>query len=405
MSECRIMRSLDPALGLQEGLGVRSVVSLEVWTLTISGRGTFLLALPMPWMQDVELYMNQKVQRLVPEMSAHFLGTMRVPAGEGQGKLQEGLWLVWNYQGSRTLEALIQSKSYPGNIAKVLLGVELVAEKKNRGSAKEVAKWVEWEVAQVAMKQLLEAIDTFHNIGIVHRDLKPSNVVLDEVEGKFRLIDLGACVDLRTGHNFVPNETVMDPKWAAPERFVMPPATTPSFPPDPLASLVSPFVWALNTPDRFDMYSAGIIFMQLCVKQLRYEPGLEAFNKELKKANYDLTRWRRQSRRISDADLAVLDAHDGAGWELAVSILRRRHNERQSFWPASLSDGKGRPSAPEALRHRFFSLGVPEEYRSYEGLVSVAEKKAARDAAAARAKAQGPQPRQKKGTGSLLGGG
>jgi len=83
---------------------------------------------------------------------------MRVPAGERPGKLQEGLWLVWNYQGSRTLEALIQSKNYPGNMAKVLLGVELVVEKKNRGSAKEVAEWVEWEVAQVAMKQLLESI-------------------------------------------------------------------------------------------------------------------------------------------------------------------------------------------------------------------------------------------------------
>lgn len=38
---------------------------------------------------------------------------------------------------------------------------------------------------------------------MVHRDVKPLNLVLDEEMRSFKLIDLGACVDLRSGYNFV----------------------------------------------------------------------------------------------------------------------------------------------------------------------------------------------------------
>ena len=48
----------------------------------------------------------------------------------------------------------------------------------------------------------------------------------------------------------------MDPTYAAPERFVMPPLTTPKYTPEPFASLISPLWWTLNSPDRFDIFSA-----------------------------------------------------------------------------------------------------------------------------------------------------
>jgi hypothetical protein len=48
---------------------------------------------------------------------------------------------------------------------------------------------------------------------------------------------------------------VIDPTYAAPEHYVMP-TCTPTLPPDPLCSVISPIVWILNTPDRFDLYSA-----------------------------------------------------------------------------------------------------------------------------------------------------
>ena len=31
----------------------------------------------------------------------------------------------------------------------------------------------------------------------------------------FKLIDLGACADLRTGKNYAPDETILDPKCVA----------------------------------------------------------------------------------------------------------------------------------------------------------------------------------------------
>ena len=46
-----------------------------------------------------------------------------------------------------------------------------------------------------------------------------------------------------------------------------------------MAALLSPVLWRLNTPDRFDMYSVGILFMQLVFAPLRPDNGLERFNK------------------------------------------------------------------------------------------------------------------------------
>jgi hypothetical protein len=46
-----------------------------------------------------------------------------------------------------------------------------------------------------------------------------------------------------------------------------------------VAALLSPVLWRLNTPDRFDMYSVGILFMQLVFAPIRNDNGLAAFNK------------------------------------------------------------------------------------------------------------------------------
>ena len=43
---------------------------------------------------------------------------------------------------------------------------------------------------------------------------QPLNLVLDERARVFKLIDLGACADLRTGKNYAPDETILDPKCA-----------------------------------------------------------------------------------------------------------------------------------------------------------------------------------------------
>jgi hypothetical protein len=37
---------------------------------------------------------------------------------------------------------------------------------------------------------------------------------------------------------------------------------TPRAPPPPVAAMLSPMLWQLNCPDRFDMYSAGVLLLQ-----------------------------------------------------------------------------------------------------------------------------------------------
>ena len=38
---------------------------------------------------------------------------------------------------------------------------------------------------------------------------------------------------------------------------------TPRAPPPPVAAMLSPILWQLNTPDRFDMYSVGVMLLQV----------------------------------------------------------------------------------------------------------------------------------------------
>jgi len=77
------------------------------------------------------------------------------------------------------------------------------------------------------------------------------------------------CKPLRTGFNFDPESTLLDPFYSPPENFIMPermPAP-PAFP--PLTASLSPIVWGATLPDLFDSFSAGLVLLQLCVPQLR----------------------------------------------------------------------------------------------------------------------------------------
>lgn len=60
----------------------------------------------------------------------------------------------------------------------------------------------------------------------------------------------------------------MDPRYAAPEEYIM--STQTAEPPAvPVALLLSPILWQLNLPDRFDMWAAGLILLQMCIPGLR----------------------------------------------------------------------------------------------------------------------------------------
>lgn len=64
-------------------------------------------------------------------------------------------------------------------------------------------------------------IQALHNAGLVHRDVKPMNIIFAEDEKSFKLIDLGACADLRSGTNYIPDESILDPTYCPPEQVLL----------------------------------------------------------------------------------------------------------------------------------------------------------------------------------------
>lgn len=100
----------------------------------------------------------------------------------------------------------------------------------------------------------------------------------------------------------------------------------------------------LNSPDLFDMYSAGIVLLQMAIPTLRSPAALKNFNLEMRTYGYDLDKWRDSTRMRSD--FQILDSDSGRGWDLAAKLISKRGSQR-----------KQRLSAAAALRHPYFLLG------------------------------------------------
>lgn len=64
-------------------------------------------------------------------------------------------------------------------------------------------------------------VQALHSAGLVHRDVKPLNIIFAEQQRRFKLIDLGACADLRTGTNYTPDESILDPNYCPPEQVLL----------------------------------------------------------------------------------------------------------------------------------------------------------------------------------------
>ncbi len=52
----------------------------------------------------------------------------------------------------------------------------------------------------------------------MHRDIKPANMILARERLRFLLVDLGAAVDLGSGTNYKPDESLLDPAFCPPEQ-------------------------------------------------------------------------------------------------------------------------------------------------------------------------------------------
>ncbi|RLN00351.1 serine/threonine-protein kinase STN8, chloroplastic [Panicum miliaceum] len=281
---------------------------------------------------DYEEWFNYRVARAAPETCADFLGSFVADKTKSEF-VKGGKWLVWKFEGDRTLANYLNDRGFPSNLEQLMFGRAL----RGLGTLERDAL-----VVKQVMRQLVTSLKRIHGTGIVHRDIKPSNLVVTR-RGQVKLIDFGAATDLRIGKNYVPDRTLLDPDYCPPELYVLP-EETPEPPPEPIAAILSPILWQLNNPDLFDMYSAGIVLMQMAIPTLRTQSGLKNFNSELRSAGYDLNKWRQSTRRRPD--LQILDLDSGRGWDLATKLISQRG-----------ANGGGRLSAAAALRHPYFLLG------------------------------------------------
>jgi hypothetical protein len=70
--------------------------------------------------------------------------------------------------------------------------------------------------------------------------------------------------------------------------------------------MLSPMLWQLNNPDRFDMYSVGVLLLQAAMPALRTDSALINFRRKLEQCKYDLNEWRRQQVHNCLALCAIL---------------------------------------------------------------------------------------------------
>ncbi|XP_048134689.1 serine/threonine-protein kinase STN7, chloroplastic isoform X3 [Rhodamnia argentea] len=268
----------------------------------------------------VEIWMNERVRRACASSCADFVYGFL----ENSSKKGGEYWLIWRFEGKSTLADLMQSKEFPYNVETMILG-----------EVQDLPKGIEREnrIIQTIMRQILFCLDGLHSTGIVHRDIKPQNIIFSEGSRTFKIIDLGAATDLRVGINYIPKEFLLDPRYAAPEQYIMS-TQTPSAPSAPVATALSPVLWQMNLPDRFDIYSTGLIFLQMAFPSLRTDSSLIQFNRQLKRCDYDLVAWRRSLEPRASPDFRrgfeLLDLDGGIGWELLTSMVRYKPRKRTS---------------------------------------------------------------------------
>ncbi|KAJ0492608.1 putative protein kinase Group-Pl-4 family [Helianthus annuus] len=284
----------DFVLGKKLGEGAFGVVYKVSLAKKTSGKEGDLVLKKATEYGAVEIWMNERVRRACANSCADFVYGFL----ESSSKKGAEYWLIWRFEGESTLADLIQSKEFPYNVESMILG-----------EVQDLPKGLEREnkIIQTILRQLLFALDGLHSTGIVHRDIKPQNIIFSEGSRTFKIIDLGAATDLRVGINYIPKEFLLDPRYAAPEQYIMS-TQTPSAPSAPVAAALSPVLWQLNLPDRFDIYSTGLILLQMAFPSFRSDSGLIQFNRQLKRCDYD----------------------GGIGWELLTSMVRYKARQRTS---------------------------------------------------------------------------
>ena len=289
------------------------------------------------YVQEMEHVLNVYLSKACSKKHiAPFLGYADIDPLEADGKLTAGLWLVWEYEGDRTLSWYLKRRDC----------IELLSE--DLGVSEE-------DVLTTVMRHVFEALNDLHSAGVVHRDVKPANLVFSATDRRFKLIDLGAAADLRTGTNYVPTETMLDPVYCAPEEYVLPTDGPDMAKQGMVAQIMSPIVWSQHRPECFDSYSAGVVLLQLALPFLRQGSGLKNWKQAMVRLNHDVKAWRERAS-LSVRQTAMLDANDGVGWDLVEGLLRPRQIEGDGRGGVRFVGAAGkapRLTPTEALKHPF----------------------------------------------------
>jgi serine/threonine protein kinase len=306
---------------------------------------------------EAEIWTNSRLMRACPKSIASYCGAFygpkegksqpksgsiwkraqRAALGSNEEEDEDPLWIVWKFEGTETLAALMENKDFPYNVEPFLFKGSggIAIENEPRGARRKA------KIISTIFGQICENLSAAHATGIILRDVKPENMIFDPNAGRFKLIDLGAAADLRFGFNYQPKEFILDPRFSGPEEYIMS-TQTPEAPPTPVALALSPILWQLNVPDRFDSYSAGVTLLQMCLPSLRPDNNLINFRRILEENGESLTDWRNNlpSRAGKGADaegFEVLDADDRAGWELVKSLMNKKREKRSSATAAKFS--------------------------------------------------------------------
>jgi len=106
-------------------------------------------------------------------------------------------------------------------------------------------------------------------------------------------------------------------------------------PPLAIAALLSPVLWRLNRPDKFDTYAIGLMLMQMAFPNMRTDNQLIAFRRTLESMEYDLKAWRRKQEgkglsKDLQAGFDILDMDNGAGWNLVCELMEKKPQKRVS---------------------------------------------------------------------------
>ena len=258
---------------------------------------------------DVELEMNEIVHRRAKGSCARFLGCCEIdPRSEGEiynGRLSAGLWLMWRNDGLQTLGEIFKYENE--HLMRTL--------RENIGIDESALAIV---TIKAFIRHISSCLSSLHAVGVVHRDVKPENILLG-TEG-IVLIDLGASAScLSEIVNYYRGPGPADPLYCAPDENYLLPLSAPEPNLQNAAEL-----WDKFKPDRFDAFSLGIIFLQLCVAQLRDKVILERFIQELSICSLDLKVWKASLNKFSSQETALLDSDNGAGWDFASTLVCAR---------------------------------------------------------------------------------